>query len=172
MDRKQVLKQYLAGWLKLGAKKLLLSVVGWFYVPILLARGVDMDAQAIWGNWEGIEASHSASRWKRYVWYAWRNPCHNLVTELMPKFDQFDNIHEMVKAMPGDPMEQPGFWWRVRVSKDTRFASLRISFGPAMPNGKREFYAGHKVRNKGLVMGFTFFQLRLAIWAAIKGLFK
>ena len=181
MNKREVWRQYGKGWLKLALKKWALSVVGWFYVPVLLARGVGMDTQPIWGNWEGIEPSHQHGRWKAYVWYAWRNPVHNLATKPMPEFTQYGNVTPehftnrggVRKRMPGgDPMEQPGKWWRIRVSKDGQYASLRITFGPAMPNGKREFYVGHKMREGEKIMGFTFFQLRLGIIAAIKGLFK
>ena len=70
-------------WLPCAVLRVLLLVIGWFFVPLTLVAAGARNTPPLWrpvyGDIADAPAQYRANRWKSYVWMAWRNPTGGLM---------------------------------------------------------------------------------------------
>jgi hypothetical protein len=123
----------------------------WAPVAVLFLDDDEKVSHPIWGNSSGY-----VSYWD----IAFRNSAHNYNTRPAQPYTQKGNVQRVPEGAP-DPMEESGFKYRLRKSADREYVSLRLTFGKARPEGKREFYIGWTMDINDPTFSITFFQLRV-----------
>lgn len=132
--------------------RLILWVLGWFFVAFSLVGDGQHTTSKMWRMWANVQhtpAEYATSRWKKYVWWAWRNPTPGWIGKWeQPILETRPNPDKIVRDddWTGDGASrwmQSGLYWeywylrRINVGK-YRFFEFRI--GWKFVDGNDEFF--------------------------------
>lgn len=125
-------------WLAAWLLRFVFMVLGVVFVPFSLVGDGARRTPKMW-RWFGQAAdvpdSHNTSRWRKYVWMAWRNPLEGLdstlkqpVPEKMPNPDE--TVRMLKKPFDSRYMEHGIFWeyWSLRAMKNKKYWEFRIGW--------------------------------------------
>lgn len=145
----------IAIWIAFAAVRLILVVIGWFFVPLTLLGDGSKRTPPLWrpvyGNVEENPAAYATSFWKKYVWMAWRNPTNGLkglieqpVPEVVPNPDariRNENAQTASRWMQSGIFWE--YWWMKQIDwtirgKHYKFFEFRI--GWKFVDGNEEFF--------------------------------
>ena len=126
-------------WLFAMLLRFALMVVGVFFIPLTLladgARATPRLWRPVFGNVEDAPVEYRASRWKSYVWMAWRNPVEGLdktfkqpIPEAHPNPD--GNVRGGDMSSDSRFMQSGIFWeyWYLKAVKGGKFFEFRIGW--------------------------------------------
>ena len=134
-------------FLVVAAFRLMLVIIGWFIVPLtLLADGAKRTPRLyrMWADAEHTPAAYATSRWKKYVWWAWRNPTPGLkgkfkqpIPEVHPNPDK--TVRSGQKRSDSRWLQSGIYWeyWYLRKA-GSKFFEFRI--GWKFVDGNDEFF--------------------------------
>lgn len=146
-------------WVLTFALRAVLIVLGWVFVPFSLAGDGAKRTPAMWRMWadaEATPAAYATSRWKKYVWWAWRNPTPGLrnkwqqpIPEKHPNPDFWVRPHRaagndaiVVRKSASRYMEHGWFWeyWYMRRIKIGKYRFFEFRIGWKFVDGNDEFF--------------------------------
>jgi hypothetical protein len=138
-------------WLAAFAMRFVLMVAGVFLVLFSLAGDGQRQTPKMWrwfGRAEDVPVSYGTSRWRKYVWMAWRNPLEGLDSTLkQPVPEKHPNPDYLVRSLKGKSasrfMKHGIFWeyWYLRRSIVLRGAQRYFEFriGWKFVDGNKDF---------------------------------
>ena len=142
----------IVGWALVFSIRLVLMVLGWFLVPLsLLGDGAERTPRMwrIWANNPNLPAAYSTSRWKRYVWWAWRNPTpgwiglwEQPIPEVRPNPDQIVRTPSYRKESASRFMQHGLYWeyWYLRSISWGKYKWFEFRIGWKFVDGNDEFF--------------------------------
>lgn len=142
------------GWALVFTIRLVLMVLGWFFVPLsLLGDGAERTPRMwrIWAHNPNLPAAYSTSRWKRYVWWAWRNPTPGWIglwtqpiPEKRPNPDHFVRVspRSNVAVSAHRWMQHNFYWeyWYMRQISWGKYKWFEFRIGWKFVDGNDEFF--------------------------------
>lgn len=140
-----------AVWVVFALIRALLWVIGWFFVPLTLiadgARRTPPLWRPVYGNIEDAPAEYRATRWKSYVWMAWRNPTNGLkgyVKQPVPEEKPNPDHNVRIEGWPSDSrfMQSGIFWeyWYLRSINLGKYKWFEFRIGWKFVDGNAEFF--------------------------------
>lgn len=139
-------------WLLVALVRVVLWVIGWFAVALSLVGDGAKRTPKMWQMWAdaaNTPAAYATSIWKKYVWWAWRNPTPGWIgkwkqpiPEVRPNPDSIVRDDNWVGNGTSRWMQHGYYWeyWYLRRISIGKYRFFEFRIGWKFVDGNEEFF--------------------------------